>query len=53
LNVKAVRKGQAHKMEITEFKGCPVGYAIGQPLTDAEQQTLSAEPPLGSQGLLP
>jgi hypothetical protein len=37
-----------------EFDGCPVGFApAGQPLTDTEQQTLSAEPPLGSQGLLP
>jgi hypothetical protein len=41
-------------MEITEFKGCPVGLLpAGQPLTDTEQQTLSAEPLLGSQGLLP
>lgn len=41
-------------MEITELKGCPVGLPpAGQPLTDAEQQTLSAEPPLDSQGLLP
>jgi len=41
-------------MEITEFKGCPVGLApTGQSLKEAEQQTLFAEPPLGSQGLLP
>jgi len=40
-------------MEITELKGCPVGLPpAGLPLTNTEQQTLSAEPPLGSQGLL-
>ncbi|MDI6696239.1 MAG: hypothetical protein QME21_14430 [Anaerolineales bacterium] len=41
-------------MEITEFKGCPVGIPpAGQPLKEAEQQILSAEPLPGSQGLLP
>jgi hypothetical protein len=52
--LKVVRKGQAHKMPNTDFNGCSVGFApAGQPLTDLEQQTLSAEPSLGSQGLLP
>ena len=52
--LEVVRKGQAHQMSNTEFNGCPVGFMpAGQPLTVAEQQTLSAEPTLGSQGLLP
>jgi hypothetical protein len=52
--LKVVRKGQAHKMPNTECIGCPVGFILaGQPLTDPEQQTLSAELPLGGQGLLP
>lgn len=41
--LQVVRKGQAYKMEIIEFKGCPVGFTpAGQPLTDSEQQTSAA-----------
>jgi hypothetical protein len=40
-------------MPNTDFNGCPVGLApAGQPITISEQQTLSAEPLPGSQGLL-
>ncbi len=54
LMLKVARKGQAHKMPNTDFNGCPVGFMpAGQPITASEQQTLSAEPWLGSQGLLP
>ncbi len=51
---KVVRKGQAHKMPYIGLIGCQDGHVPSwQPLTNSEQQTLSAETPLGSQGLLP